>query len=271
MLRPSIYEKSIHRFWNDPYISKQMLNAHLDPLTDAASRRPEIIKKSVDWLTSFLELDSSKYLCDLGCGPGLYCEKFAELGVQVLGVDYSENSLLYAQNSAQNKKLKIDYRLQNYLELNEQHCFDVVVLIYDDFPALTESERDNLLPRIRASLKRGGKFVFDVRTLKHFLNLKEVSFETSWPQGGFWQQDPYLELKEIILYPEMHTDLTRYQIFSKNEHRVYHIWNRSYSIESISTLLTKHQFKIIGCWSDLAGAPLNNDALEMGIVAQVIT
>ena len=36
--RPAAMERSAARFWDDPYIARQMLKAHLDPNTDAASR-----------------------------------------------------------------------------------------------------------------------------------------------------------------------------------------------------------------------------------------
>ncbi|WP_345305315.1 hypothetical protein [Candidatus Villigracilis saccharophilus] len=43
-------------FWNDPHISKQMLDAHLDPNIEAASRKPETIDRSVKWLIKTLGL-----------------------------------------------------------------------------------------------------------------------------------------------------------------------------------------------------------------------
>ena len=39
-------------FWDDPYIASRMLEAHLDPSTDAASRRPATIERTVDHLTA---------------------------------------------------------------------------------------------------------------------------------------------------------------------------------------------------------------------------
>jgi hypothetical protein len=38
--RPALYERTTEKFWTDPHIAKQMLAAHIDPNTDAASRRP---------------------------------------------------------------------------------------------------------------------------------------------------------------------------------------------------------------------------------------
>ena len=92
-----------------------MLAAHLDPTNDLASRRPETIDRSVDWLMQTLNLESGDALLDLGCGPGLYASRFARKGVQVTGVDYSRRSIDYAVAYAQEHDLDICYRYQNYL------------------------------------------------------------------------------------------------------------------------------------------------------------
>src|SRR5512143_116208 len=75
-------------FWNDPHISAQMLQFHLDPNTDAASRRPETIDRSIQWMNDSLALKAGDSILDLGCGPGLYASRFARAGLHVTGVDY---------------------------------------------------------------------------------------------------------------------------------------------------------------------------------------
>ena len=102
-------------FWDDPYISQQMLSAHINPNNDLASRRPEKIERSVNWLISQMNLYQNSKLLDLGCGPGLYAAQFAKKGIQVTGVDYSRRSIDYARQVAQEENLNITYHYQNYL------------------------------------------------------------------------------------------------------------------------------------------------------------
>ena len=46
---PALFTAGEPLFWDDLHISTQMLQAHLDPATDRASRRPETIAASVGW------------------------------------------------------------------------------------------------------------------------------------------------------------------------------------------------------------------------------
>lgn len=92
--QPPLFAPGAEHFWTDPHIARQMLAAHLDPTTDAASRRPETIQRSVAWIVQTLGLRPGNRVLDLGCGPGLYAIRLAQDGLQVTGVDFSQNSIL---------------------------------------------------------------------------------------------------------------------------------------------------------------------------------
>ena len=141
-----------------------MLEAHLNPGIDAASRRPETIDRSVKWLIEILELKDGAPILDLGCGPGLYASRFVRAGIEVTGVDYSQRSIDYAINYATKNKLNITYRYQNYLELKDENQYDAALLIYGDFCPLNPEQRTTLLKNIHRASKPSGKFVLDVST-----------------------------------------------------------------------------------------------------------
>jgi ubiquinone/menaquinone biosynthesis C-methylase UbiE len=43
------------------------------------------------------KIGGAKTILDVGCGPGLYCEKLNENGYDIIGVDYSENTIELAK------------------------------------------------------------------------------------------------------------------------------------------------------------------------------
>ena len=48
--KPRLFEASPQNIWNTPYISKNMLNAHLDENLDSATRKLSFVEKSVNWI-----------------------------------------------------------------------------------------------------------------------------------------------------------------------------------------------------------------------------
>ena len=105
--KPPIYTKAKAAFWNDEHISKQMLKAHLDPEFEGASRKLKFIQESVIWIKESVSPVKYPLLLDIGCGPGIYAEKFSKEGYQVTGIDYSKRSIDYAQQSASKQNLDI--------------------------------------------------------------------------------------------------------------------------------------------------------------------
>src|SRR5512142_1691998 len=143
--KPQPFEPGELLFWTDPHIARQMLASHLDSNMDGASRRPETIERITNWIATSLGLHPGDGILDLGCGPGLYAEQLAQAGFQVTGVDFSQNSIDYAIAHAREKQIPIEYRCQNYLDLDDQALYSAVLLIYGDFCPLSPQQRARLL------------------------------------------------------------------------------------------------------------------------------
>jgi len=253
-------------FWDDPHISAQMLEAHLNPKIDAASRRPETIDRSVKWLIETLGLSSGDSVLDLGCGPGLYASRFARAGLQVTGVDYSRRSIDYAENYANEHKLDISYRYQNYLELSDDNQYDAAFLIYGDFCPLNPEQRTRLLHNVRRALKPNGKFVLDVSTREH---RKKYGVRNGWyaSESGFWKPGPHLVLEAGFDYPEQSIWLDQYTVIEvEGNVSVYRNWFQDYTPESISNELAHAGFAMKNLLGDLTGSPYTPESEWMGLL-----
>ena len=55
MQRPELYQACTSRFWDDEHISKGMLESHLDPEQDGATRPHKFVDKSVDCIDTAAE------------------------------------------------------------------------------------------------------------------------------------------------------------------------------------------------------------------------
>ena len=264
--KPAPFTSGEPLFWDDPHISAHLLEAHLNPDIDAASRNPETIDRSVKWLVDNLDLKAGDSVLDLGCGPGLYTSRFARAGLQVTGVDYSHRSIEYATKSAAKDSLKIAYRRQNYLELNDEDQYDAVLLIYGDFCPLNPEQRTTLLNNVHRALKPNGKFVLDVSTREH---RKKHGNKNRWQalESGFWKPGPHLVLEEGFDYPEQSIWLDQYTVIEANgKMSVYRNWFQDYTPETITNELAQNGFVVESLWGDLTGTFFTQESEWIGLV-----
>ena len=266
--KPAPFTPGEALFWDDPHISAQMLEAHLNPEVDAASRRPATIDRSVKWLIEVLSLQAGDPILDLGCGPGLYTSRFARLGLQVTGVDYSRRSIEYATNHARENRLDIRYRYQNYLELDDENQYRAAFLIYGDFCPLSPGQRSTLLRNVHRALQPGGKFVLDVSTRTH---RKRFGNKNHWyaTERGFWKPGPHLVLEAGFDYPEQSIWLDQYTaIEPSGKVSVYRNWFQDYTSQTITEELSLGGFNVESLWGDLTGVPCSADSEWIGVIAQ---
>ena len=255
-------------FWDDPHISTQMLKAHLNPENDLASRRPETIQRSVDWLIASLGLQVGDAVLDLGCGPGLYSAWLAEKGLRVTGVDYSRRSIDYAMEFAHQNNLDIEYRYLDYLTLDDENLYDAALLIYGDFCPLSPEQRKRLLANIRRALKPGGYFILDVTTPIH---RHKHGSRNGWyaVETGFWKPGPHLVLEEGFDYPEQSIFLDQAIVIEESgKVSVYRNWFQDFTRETITTELEAGGFAVQSTWNDLAGTPFSEDTEWIGVVTR---
>ncbi len=266
MYKPKLYEKGTMELWTDEHISKGMLEAHLNPNTDAATRKHMTVKKTVNWIASVASPERYPVLLDLGCGPGVYTEEFHKAGYVVSGMDFSARSIDYAKNSAVEKGLSIKYHCQNYLTLDLAEEFDVITLIYYDFGVLSAEERAELLQRIHRALKPGGVLIFDV--LKPHSFSDEESRNWEYMEEGFFSPEPHFLLNSFFRYDKESTILRQHIILSENNVECINVWEHMFAKSELENDLKKGGFCTCRFFGNIAGADYSENGKEMCIVAQ---
>jgi SAM-dependent methyltransferase len=264
--RPEIYKQSDVNFWNDKHVSKQMLQAHLDPLYEGASRNIDFIESSVKWIQETIPSSTHHKLLDIGCGPGIYAERFAMAGYQVTGIDFSERSIEYAQNSAKKHGLEIMYKYQDYLKLDINSIFDFATLIYCDYGALSTLNRQVIMQNIYRALKPGGKFLLDVFSMVKYDIFQEAQTWDICPGGGFWNAEKYLVLNGSYKYQDNAT--LEQVVVITDVIRTYYIWTCYFSKENLSKEAQEAGFKMVGIFSDVAGNPYTKDSPTIAILLE---
>lgn len=231
--------------WTDEHISKKLLEVHLNPELDLASRGPESIDRTIEFLLGFCG-DSPKDILDLGCGPGLYLERLARHGHNLTGMDFSQSSVNYARARARELKLDIEYLCQDYLTMDFKERFDLISMIFTDFGVLLPEQRSKLLANISAALKPGGYFVFDVLNERNVEQKFQEGKTWSFEEEGFWRADPCLELSSGYSYPEAKVFLKQHLIMdAAGDFDTYRFWTHYFSQADIQDILSKAGFEQI--------------------------
>lgn len=265
--RPALYAQSTHPFWDDEHISKSMLQSHLDPDVDGASRKLRFIESSVGWITDFVGGADGKALLDLGCGPGLYDALLSEKGFEVTGVDLSRRSIAYAKKKAAECGQEIEYLCQNYLSIDFKEAFDVSILVYCDFGVLSPTDRAALLKIIYRALKPGGTLILDAWNTPYLRAYRERE-TVSYNKSGFWADAPHAVIERDMLYKETSNTLEQYLILSKTDLKCYNIWNQAFTPETLSAEMARAGFTRCACFDDIAGAPLTRERDTICITAK---
>ncbi len=247
--RPTAYSPNDYAFWDDEHISGHMLEAHLNPKVDAATRTPAYVQASVDWIAGLAKPGGD--LLDLGCGPGIYAERFDDAGLRVTGIDLSRRSIAYAEQSAARQGRQIAYTVGNYLSIAYEEAFDVVTLIYCDFCVLAPSYRNRLLKKVYRALRPGGIFIVDAWTPNIYQDFKEQR-TVKVENGGFWSPEPYVCIKCDYQYAPS-VMLEQYHVVTNEEMRTYNIWNESIDAEGLARVLHAAGFSDVSFYADVCG------------------
>lgn len=252
--------------WTDAHIAKQMLAFHLNPDIEAASRSFSFIDESVDWLVNEFGLNASSKTIDFGCGPGLYTQRLKSRGIgTVVGLDFSENSLHYAKQQAEQAGLEIEYRLGNYLDHKETRTFDLITMVMCDFCALNPTQRSSLLAKFKSMLAPNGSIALDVYTTSRFANQTESLMLDKNAMNGFWSAKDYWCIQSNFTYQDEKVTLDKYVIYEEESEKTVYNWLQHFSLEQIKAELEPHGLAIKASYSDLRGKPLA-EADEMAVV-----
>lgn len=244
---------SLYRaLWDDEHISKGMLEAHLNPDLDAATRNHEFLDKSVKWIAEVAPPSQYAKLLDLGCGPGLYAERFAKAGYSVTGVDFSKRSIEYAKEQSMLSGSSIEYLYKNYLTLDYTQQFDLVTLIYCDYAPLSITDRLTLLKKVYQALKPNGKFIFDVFTPK--MRREESRTWHYYENGGFFSKKPHLLLEAVYQYDDDDkTELRQHIAVTDDDTNCYIAQGHFFTKELLMLEVQPIGFSTLEFFGDVAG------------------
>ncbi len=266
--RPRPFEfYTAEELWTEEHTSRRMLDFHLNDALDVSSRNARFIDRSVDWISSRFHVGDGVSIADFGCGPGLYTNRLAQQGARVTGIDFSKRSIHHAQSAAEREGIQVNYLHQNYLELNLEGQFDLILMIMCDFCALSPNQRRCLLQKFQRLLGPEGHLLFDVYSHLAYEKREEVAHYEFNLLDGFWSNQPYYGFLNTFKYDDEKVVLDKYTLVEATGARTVFNWLQFFSPESLEKELSDCGLRVESLFSDVAGASYSATNQEFAIVA----
>lgn len=182
--------------WADPTFSERMLAEHLDQSHDRASRRSATIDSHVDWIFDHLLGGRPGKVLDLGCGPGFYTERLADLGCTCVGIDYSPASIEYAEFTALTRGLDATYRLEDLVSADLGAGHDFAMMLFGELNTFTRGEATDLLTRVQRALVSGGGLLLEAHARDAVVEFGRSPSSWYSSDDGLFSPQPHLVLTE---------------------------------------------------------------------------
>jgi 2-polyprenyl-3-methyl-5-hydroxy-6-metoxy-1,4-benzoquinol methylase len=198
--------------WNDPDFSARMLREHLTQDHDMASRRQAVIDRHVAWIHNTCLHGSPGRVLDLGCGPGFYSQRLARLGHDCVGIDFGPASIDHARSEASRTGLEIEYTFGDIRKTDFGSGFDLAMLVFGEFNVFTVSDARQLLARMRAALKPGGRVLLEPHTFAAIENEGRAPPSWATAASGLFSPKPHCRLEEHFWHGDRQAATTRHYI-----------------------------------------------------------
>ena len=196
--------------WHEPEFSRRMLAEHLSQSHDAASRRFDSIDRQVAWIHRELLKKLPTRVLDLGCGPGLYTSRLAELGHECVGIDISPASVAYATAQADESNLRCSYVLQDMRTADYGDGYGLAMLIFGEFNVFKPRDAEAILKKAHAALVPGGVLLLEAHTFEAVRAMGERDAHWYSAPSGVFADKPYLCLRESFWHPDHAATTERY-------------------------------------------------------------
>lgn len=177
-------------------------------------------------------------VCELGCGTGKMTMLFAKAGKQVIGIDYSPEMLMVAQDHAYEEGVSILYSMQDMSEFELEGQVDLICSCCDSLNYLTEDEDvQSAFHHVSQYLEKDGLFIFDMNTAYKYKEvLGNQIFADQTENAAYIWENFYDEEEEVNEYEVSFFIMGE---DGKYERTIENHYQRAYSIEVIKEMLKK--------------------------------
>lgn len=208
-----------------------------------------------------------KLMCDLGCGTGKMCMLFAEKGIEMIGIDSSEEMLMIAKEHAMEKQQNILYLLQDMSEFELYGTVDVIYSCCDSINYLLEDiQLKNMFQWVNNYLEPKGLFIFDINTpYKYEKILGDQTFAEQTEDAAYIWENYYDEESQINEFVVNFFIQQENELYERTEE--YH-YQRAYEVSFVKDCMEKAGLECLAIYDDYTSKPYHSSSTRVTFVAR---
>ena len=208
-----------------------------------------------------------KLIAELGCGTGTLSNHFAKQGIDVIGIDNSEQMLAIAKEKSMEQGLDVLYLCQDMRDFELYGTVDSIYSACDNINyILEEEELLQTFKWVNNYLEPGGIFIFDINSqYKYETILADNTFGYNMEEASYIWENYYEKEDQINEYlvtffvEDQDGKYTRFQEIHQE---------RMYQLELITKLLEQAGMAVEGTFDGYTFNPIRPDSDRITIIAR---
>ena len=208
-------------------------------------------------------------LLDVACGTGGFSNQFALKGIEVIGIDMSEEMLLVARENSEELETDVLFLCQKAEEIDLYGTVDGAICCMDSVNHITDIKKlKKAFEKVALFLEEGCLFIFDVNSVyKHEHVLADNTFVIEEEDVFCVWQNEYNKEKLI-------TDISLdFFVDNSNGYDRYSedFSERAYTEDELEMLLANSGFKIEAVYGDMTEKEPDNECQRLIYVARKVS
>lgn len=242
--------------WNDPAFSERILKEHLSQDHHLASRKSEIIKAQVAWITSRYPAGS---VLDLGCGPGLYAKGLSGGATRYQGIDFSPASIDYASGKHAGAA-HVTFSLGDLIRVEFGGPHDLAMMLYGELNVFSPADCRGILRKAQRATIPGGAVLIEFQNPDAVKKVGQAA--NTWTRadnGGLFSDEPHVCLTENQWFEEERVALQCFHVmYADGNAASYRSTTKAWSRQEMVGLLEEAGFTVVRFHEDW---PVQDDSL----------
>ena len=211
-------------------------------------------------VAGLLGLRAGQCVLDAPCGHGRIAERLARSGYRVVGIDRAPHFIRLAEEKARAAGVKVDYRVGDLRDLSLSEEFDAAFNWFTSFGYFDDATDRDVLRRLHAALKPGGRFLIELQNRDRLLRLFDPTSSHAHEVG------PDVMLDRSTFDPVSGRVTTTRYVFRGGRLRRTQLSVRLFAFTEIRDWLLDAGFRDVRA-SDRDGAPFTLESPRMAVTA----